>query len=67
MTGMENNYKTFRQLTIGQRFDFVGPNPTAVSFWKPCTKTSAKKYTDDDGLDYRVGSVLVIVYHVDEV
>jgi hypothetical protein len=56
---------TFRELAIGQTFDWV--NDAAIgsnSFFRPCTKVSARKYVDDQGTEYRVGSVNATVYHV---
>lgn len=52
---------TFRELAIGQEFDFVGANPT---FYKRCHKISARKYRDEDGDTHTVGSVLCDVYNV---
>lgn len=57
----------FKELAIGQQFDFVGPDRTAVSFTKRCTKKSARKYVDEDGQEHTVGAVSAAVYNVSPV
>lgn len=59
----------FRELQVGQTFDFVSPNGNSNSFFRPCMKTSTRKYRTIGGgpiQAYTVGSINVEVYHVDE-
>ena len=51
---------TFKALSIGDTFDFNGG-----SYFKKCTKTGARKYVSEDGLDHRIGSIYAEVYHVE--
>ena len=63
----------FRDLNVGDEFDFVSPNPMMNSFYETCTKTGPRTYTwvsqhpVDRGRVFktRVGSINVKVYHVD--
>lgn len=65
---------TFKQLSIGNRFDFVGPDSMLNSFYSRCEKVSTRKYrwlnprkcslAPDVYLETRVGSVGVEVYHI---
>ncbi len=57
---------SFKDLIIGQSFDFIddaAKDSTTNSFFKRCTKTSARKYTAD-GLIHKVGTINCSVYHV---
>ena len=54
---------TFKELSIGQSFDFIAGN-RFDSFFKRCIKTSARSYTDDSGIRHRIGSISAKVYHV---
>ena len=58
--------KTFEELSIGDKFDFVSPNIGYNSFFKTCQKTSNYHYVDEDGVKYRVGIKTAYVYHVKE-
>jgi hypothetical protein len=53
----------FKDLKVGQRFDFVSPNGHN-SFYKLCTKISARKYQDEDGVNHTVGTIKCNVYNV---
>ena len=56
---------TFGQLRIGAEFDFINDaQPMYNSFYKRCTKITPRKYADQDGVEYRIGSVSAKVYHV---
>lgn len=59
----------FRDLRIGDRFDFIGPERLYNSFFAACTKTGKREYSWDyvDGktLSTRVRTVNVRVYHVE--
>lgn len=59
----------FRQLSIGDRFDFIGPESLYNSFFATCTKTSARGYewagVDGAPLRSKVGTINVRVYHVE--
>jgi hypothetical protein len=54
----------FRDLPIGETFDFVSPDRMMNSFYKRCTKISARRYRDDTGTMHRVGSINAAVYHI---
>jgi hypothetical protein len=59
----------FRELKIGDRFDFVSPNRMLNSYFERCVKRSAQTYTaenSDSQVVMRVGSVNVEVYHVEQ-
>ena len=57
----------FRDLNIGQTFDFIGPNLCHNSFWKRCRKISSREYREIDPLSeivHRVGSTCAKIFHV---
>lgn len=54
----------FKNLAIGQSFDFISPNRMMNSFYKRCTKISARKYRDEDGVEHTIGSHYARVYNV---
>lgn len=55
----------FRNLKIGDTFDFISPNRTLNSFYDRCRKLSARVYSSlDTGYTHRVGSGDCQVYHV---
>lgn len=54
----------FKDMKVGDRFDFVGPRPMYNSFLKTCFKTGDRTYRDTDGTDHEVGSTGSRVYHV---
>jgi hypothetical protein len=55
----------FRDLAIGTSFDFVDDaNPGTTSFWLRVTKGGTRRYTDEAGVQYRVGSINARVFHV---
>lgn len=62
----ENEPTMFRDLAVGDSFDFVGPNWKYNSFYRRCVKVSARKYRDDDGREHEVGTIDCNVYHVDK-
>jgi hypothetical protein len=53
---------TFKQLRIGQTFDFAGGD--FISFWLRCTKISARKYQDARGTAHTIGSTSCPVWNV---
>lgn len=55
---------TFKELTIGQSFDFIGPDRMRNHFFHRCEKISARKYRDEYGIDHAVGTISCNVYHV---
>ncbi len=65
----------FRELAIGQWFDFVRPDSMYNSFYERCQKTSARKYrwknprrcslSPMEWLETRVGSINVEVYNIE--
>lgn len=69
----------FRELKIGDTFDFISPEIGYNSFFKTCTKISARKYRTEGDVrlspkrcikevhEYTVGSIDCQVYHVNEV
>jgi hypothetical protein len=63
---MKTTNQTFRQVKIGQTFDFISPG-FSNSFFDECVKTSTRKYRSlATNLEYRVGSINADVYHVGE-
>lgn len=56
----------FRDLAIGQGFDFIGPDLTYNSFFLRCTKISPRRYLDECGAEHRVGTINAEVFHVEE-
>ena len=52
----------FKDLNNGETFDWNGGE--YPSFFKRCTKISSRKYRDEDGIEYRVGSIYADVYHL---
>ena len=64
---MENTIMMFKDLAVGQTFDFVNDEqPMMNSFYYRCIKTSARKYQTitEPILKCRVGSTSAHVYHV---
>lgn len=58
---------TFRDLAIGDTFDFIGPDPMLNSFYERCRKIGARTYeTVPDHMQCRVGSVAATVYHIEQ-
>ncbi len=65
---------TFGQLSVGQTFDFIGPDRMYNSFFEPCLKTGTRTYIaiNNDGKQnmrygkspMRVGSLKADVHHV---
>jgi len=53
----------FRDLKIGDTFDFISPNKLANSFFERCKKISPRRYRANKK-KYQVGSVHAEVYHV---
>ena len=65
--GKANSYEqsTFDRLSVGDTFDFIDDSQIGYnSFFKTCTKTGPRKYTDEDGTEHRVGSVKAQVHHL---
>jgi hypothetical protein len=56
----------FKDLSIGDSFDFISPDRTLNSFFLRCEKTGPRKYKDSEGTDHKVGSTSVEVYHVEK-
>lgn len=56
---------TFEQLDVGQSFDWIDDaNPSRVSFWHRCVKTSARTYRSyENGHTYTVGTIKAQVFH----
>ena len=54
----------FRDLQVGDWFDFIAPNRSHNSFFKRVEKTGPRTYRDEQGTKYRVGSISVQVYHI---
>ncbi len=59
----------FKDLLIGETFDFIGPHVGENSFFDRCRKISARRYccVDDVDRSFTVGSGTAIVYHVEGV
>ena len=60
----ETEARSFRDLDVGDSFDFVGHDWRFNSYYRRCVKVSARKYKDDDGREHEVGSISCNVYHV---
>jgi hypothetical protein len=52
----------FKDLEIGESFDWIGGE--RPSFFARCVKISARRYREDGGREYRVGSIYADVYHI---
>lgn len=60
----------FKDVKVGQTFDFVGPEPMYNSFYDTCVKTGQRSYRSllrTEHADYRIGSINCEVYHVAEI
>lgn len=56
----------FKDLAIGDLFDFISGNYTTDSFYDDCEKISARKYISiQSRIEYTVGSIHVKCYHVE--
>ena len=54
----------FRDLTIGQSFDFISDNRSLNSFYDRCIKTSARQYQSlESATVYTIGSINAAIYH----
>jgi len=62
---VNNPIMLFRDLTIGQTFDFISDNLQFNSFFERCTKTGARSYVSESGLRCKVGTITVEVFHVE--
>jgi hypothetical protein len=56
----------FRDLAVGQTFDFIEDSSINNSFYDQCVKISARRYRSHTGTVYTVGSINAKVYHVNE-
>jgi hypothetical protein len=54
----------FKDLAIGQKFDFINPAVIYNSFYLRCEKITDRKYRDSNGTVHRVGTVKAQVFHV---
>lgn len=55
----------FRDLNIGDSFDWINDASIYNSFFLRCVKISTRKYRDERGTEHRVGNVSAPVYHVE--
>ena len=55
----------FRDLNIGDTFDFISPDRIMNSFYLRCEKISQRKYKDETGVIHRVGTINCYVYNVE--
>jgi len=55
----------FRDLHIGQGFDWISPNRGYNSFFRRCWRIGVRRYRDDTGIVHRVGSINAEVFHTD--
>lgn len=63
--GISRNPVKFRDLSIGDEFDFVSGSSVYDSFYDRCVKTGKRTYKSlDTGQAYKVGSVSAFVYNV---
>lgn len=63
---MCKNAVTFRQLEVGQVFDWINPDrPHENSFFEQCRKISSRRYEGlSNGRIYKVGTVEARVFNV---
>lgn len=54
----------FKDLSIGDEFDFVKPDSRENSFFLRCEKISVRQYRDSNGNRHTVGTVSCAVYNV---
>ncbi len=59
----------FRDLSIGDTFDFISPDRTGNSFYARCVKLSARTYIEEElfltpAPHHTIGSINASVYHV---
>ncbi len=57
----------FRDLKLGDTFDFISPTPMLNSFYARCVKLSTRTYNTIEGKQQppmRIGSINANVYHV---
>lgn len=54
----------FRDLSVGDKFDFVDPN-AQNSFFLTCEKISQRRYCDSNNVEHTVGTVYCNVFHVE--
>jgi len=55
--------KTFTEIPIGTRFDFIS-GTSFDSFFHACMKTGPRTYVDSIGGKHKVGSMSAKVYHI---
>ena len=54
----------FKELIIGNSFDFIGPKNDYNSYYKRCTKISPRKYKSDDGETHTIGTINCKIHHI---
>ena len=54
----------FKELAIGDEFDFISPDGMTNSFFSRCKKVSTRVYCDDIGFRYLIGYLKCEVYNV---
>lgn len=54
----------FKNLHVGDTFDFVAPNSRTNSFFLRCIKISPRKYRDSSGTEHRIGRDLCRIYNI---
>jgi hypothetical protein len=54
----------FKELKVGDSFDFVSSNRMMNSFYLRSTKTSIRGYRDENGVNHKIGSIDAIIYNV---
>lgn len=57
---------TFKDLAVGDTFDFIEPDSHYNSFYERCEKISNRKYRSERGHEFEVGTVRCKVYHVEK-
>ena len=56
----------FKDLSIGDTFDFIGPVASFNLFYLRCVKTGQRSYADEHGGRHVVGSTSAKVYHAED-
>jgi hypothetical protein len=60
---MEDRKMKFRDIKIGDTFDWIEDGSHYNSFYLRCRKISTRKYSDERGVIHIVGTINATVYH----
>ena len=54
----------FKNLGIGENFDFISDDITINSFYRPCQKVATNKYMDEFRHIYTIGTINANIYNI---